>query len=195
MDAKKQNIQINRAMRYLQVKGWLAKAFGVFFILCAAIIAGILIYTFILGKTQNIEVDKSPTLTELARQVENISAFGEDKVQATSIISKAFENTHAKKEKITDIEEKWFNLISLLIIRVGVVLIGLYLIQIFISFAKYQFRIANKLSSATSIIHFAGIDKQLIEVIAPIISTHEIDFVKSNTLSYRQIVKLITEKT
>lgn len=83
----------------------------------------------------------------------------------------------------------------MLIIRVGAVLLGLYLIQIFISFAKYQFRITNKLSSATSIIHIAGTDKQLIKVIAPIISTHKIDFVKSNTLSYKQIVKLITEKT
>ncbi len=179
----KQNTKTIEAIRYLQLKGFLAKASGVFFILCATIIAGVLVYTFILGKTQNIvEVDKSPTLTELARQVENIDTDllgGEAaKVKAISIISKAFKNTHTKKEKITDIEEKWFNLISLLIIRVGIVLLGLYLIQIFISFAKYQFRIANKLSSATSIIHVAGLDKQLIEAIAPIISTHEIDFVE-----------------
>jgi hypothetical protein len=65
------------------------------------------------------------------------------------------------------------------VIRVGAVLIGIFLIQIMVSFARYYFKISEHLSMTASLITLSGGKTSDLKAIAPMFLPEKIDFGKA----------------
>ena len=74
------------------------------------------------------------------------------------------------------------------IIRIGAVLIGIFLIQIMVSFARYYYKLSEHLSMTASLISLSGGKISDLKVIAPLLLPSQIDFGKTPPSPFEKIV-------
>ena len=84
----------------------------------------------------------------------------------------------SKNHSISD--EIIFNITSS-VIRIGAVLIGIFLIQIMVTFGRYYYKLSEHLSMTAALIELSGGKVADLKVIAPLLLPSKIDFGKAPT--------------
>ncbi len=193
---KENNKDIKRQLENLEIRRIQTMRLGSLNILVAIAMSSFLIYTvFISGDIPNpFDINNnSKAFVQLAKTLENNEMLGSTKKDAIEIIANAIKETNNSKSiSIQDESTRaWLNIISLFTVRIGAIIVGLYLVQVFVSFARYYFRIANRLQDIFFIIDFANNDAELVRSISPIFSNNSIDFGKEHKISHHDVIDII----
>ena len=99
---------------------------------------------------------------------------------ASAVTGKDSEQKGAQKILTGDtFDEILYDITS--IVRIGAVLVGIFLIQIMVTFARYYFRISDHLSVAAALIILNGSKISDLQSISPLLLTTKIDFGKPPT--------------
>jgi hypothetical protein len=84
--------------------------------------------------------------------------------------------------------------ISSVIVRVGAVIVGIFLIQILVSFTRYQYRLASHLSMCSYLVTLTGGNADSLATLATAMLPASVDFGKMPVSPVQQIVERVIEK-
>ena len=84
--------------------------------------------------------------------------------------------------------------ISSVIVRIGAVLVGIFLIQILVSFTRYQYRLAEHLSMCSHLVKLTGGNIDDVKALAPAMLPFALDFGKMPVSPLQHIVERLIDK-
>jgi len=85
------------------------------------------------------------------------------------------------------------SVISIAVVRVGTVLIALYLVQILYSIMRYHFRVADYLESSATVLELSQGDNELLVSMNSVMNMNHIEFGKQPNAPMEQVIELLKQ--
>jgi predicted PurR-regulated permease PerM len=118
--------------------------------------------------------EQKALFNSLSNELERVRASNEERQQMFDAIVKAESN-----RPTTALADQVLSSITGSVVRVGAVLIGIYLIQIMVTFARYYYKLAEHLSMAAALINLSKGKVADLKTLSPLLLPSTIDFGKA----------------
>lgn len=97
-------------------------------------------------------------------------------------------NIHAEQA-----QPSWSSIVTSVILRLGAVVLAVFLIQIFVSLTRYRFRVAEHLSLCADALLLSGDDTDKFKILSNTLSAKSFDFGKLPNSPYVEITQAIRD--
>lgn len=90
-------------------------------------------------------------------------------------------------------DSQWIPLVSGLVLRLGAVVLAVFVIQILVSLARYRFRISDSLYTKAEVIRLSNGNPEALKVLLPSFSDSSIDFGALPDSPYIEFAKVVRD--